>query len=73
MKLKLVTPNIESNRAYFSNSRGSEIVAVNHDFRSPVWWSIKTKFLLQKILISKVNLIFTLNLKSKLNLNSISF
>ena len=38
-----------------------------------VWWLIKAKLLLQKILISKVNFFFTFNLKSKLNLDSISF
>ena len=38
-----------------------------------LWWSINAKLLLQKILISEVNFVFTFNLKSKLNLDSISF
>ena len=35
-----------------------------------VWEPIKAKLFSQKILISKVYFIFTLNLKSKLNLDS---
>ena len=42
----------------------------------PVWWSIKAKLLLQKIVISKLNffhIYYISMLKSKVNLDSIHF